>query len=191
MRENRSKGLLSFIDNLTNDIKDELSRKEQQFWNNLSDAQRSALHGLATDETIIIKPADEGGKLVIMNWDDYEKECLSQLENTDFYDKLQSDPNPNYRIEIDRVIDDLEHHDFITEFESQKMKEGNCTPCFYGLPKIHKQYSTFPPLRPICSGYNTCTVKISELIDHCLKPTAQRSSSYVKHYRFYFETPSK
>ena len=83
VRENRSKGLLSFIDNLTNDIKHELSRK--QFWSNLSDAQRSALHGLATDEAIIIKPADKGGKLVIINRDDYEKECLSQLENTDFY----------------------------------------------------------------------------------------------------------
>ena len=77
VRENRSKGLLSFIDNLTNDIKHELSRKEQQFWNNLSDAQRSALHGLATDETIIIKPADKGGKLVIMN----------RAESTNLYHK--------------------------------------------------------------------------------------------------------
>ena len=79
-----------------------------------------------------------------MNPDDYEKECLSQLENTDFCEELQSDPNPDYRIEIDRVIDDLKHHDFITEFESQKMKEGNHTLCFYGLPKTDKQYSTFP-----------------------------------------------
>ena len=60
------------------------------------------------------------------------------------------------------------------------MKEGNRTPCFYGLPKIHKQYSTFPPLRPICSGYNACTVKISKFVDHHLKPIARRSSSYVK-----------
>ena len=42
------------------------------------------------------------------------------------------------KIEIDRVIDDLKHHDLITDFESQKMKEGNRTPCFCGLPKIHK-----------------------------------------------------
>ena len=60
------------------------------------------------------------------------------------------------------------------------MREGNRTPYFYGLPKIHKQYSTFPPLRPICSDYNACTVKISEFVDHYLKPIAQRSSSYVK-----------
>ena len=135
------------------------------------------MHGLATDETIIIKPVDKGGKLVI-NRDDYEKECLSLLENADFYEELQSDPNPDYRIEIDRVIDDLKHHDLITEFESQKMK-GCGTPCFHGLPKILKQYSTFPPLRPISSGYNACTVRISEFVDHCLKPIAQRSLSYM------------
>ena len=64
-------------------MKHELSRKEQQFWNNLSDAQRSALHGLATDETIIIKPAGKGGKLVVTNRDDYEKSvCLSLKTQT-------------------------------------------------------------------------------------------------------------
>ena len=60
------------------------------------------------------------------------------------------------------------------------MKEGTRTPRFYGLPKIHKQYSDFPPLRPICSGYNSCTVRISEFVDNYLKPIAQQSSSYVK-----------
>ena len=60
------------------------------------------------------------------------------------------------------------------------MKEGNPTPCFYGLPKIHKQYLTVSLLRPICSGYNACTVRISEFDDHYLKPIVQRSSSSVK-----------
>ena len=70
--------------------------------------------------------------------------------------------------------------DLITDFESAKMKEGTRTPRFNGLPKIHKQYSDFPPLRPICSGYNSCTVRISEFVDNYLKPIAQQSSSYVK-----------
>ena len=45
--------------------------------------------------------------------------------------------------EIDRVIDGLKHYDFITEFESQKMKEGNSTPCFYGLREdLEPDFST-------------------------------------------------
>ena len=40
-----------------------------------------------------------------------------------------------------------------------------CTPAFYGLPKIHKEYENFPSLRPIVAGYNSVTVKLSEYID--------------------------
>ena len=65
-------------------------------------------------------------------------------------------------------------------FESEKMKEGNRMLCFYGLPKLHNPFSTFPSLRPICSGSNSCTVRISEFAEHFLKPIAQRSFSYVK-----------
>ena len=60
------------------------------------------------------------------------------------------------------------------------MKGGNRTRCFDGLPKLHNPFSTFPSLRPICSGSNSCTVLISEFADHFLKPIAQKSFSYVK-----------
>ena len=55
------------------------------------------------------------------------------------------------------------------------MKDGVRTPCFYGLPKIHKDFDSFPPLRPICSGINSCTAKISEFVDVFLKPAADTS----------------
>ena len=55
-----------------------------------------------------------------------------------------------------------------------------------GLPismdcrKYTKNTSLFPPLRPICSGFNSCTAKISEFIDAYLKPLAQNTSSFIK-----------
>ena len=60
------------------------------------------------------------------------------------------------------------------------MEEGTRTPSFYGLPKIHKDFDSFKPLRPICSGFNSCTVKISEFVDVFLKPAAQQNPSYIK-----------
>ena len=71
--------------------------------------------------------------------------------------KLQSDTNHDYRIEIHRVIYDLKQHDLITEFESQKTKEGNRTPCFMDYQKY-----------------------INSIFNNNLKPTAQRASSFVK-----------
>ena len=74
----------------------------------------------------------------------------------------------------------------LPQIESTKMKEGTRTPRFYDLPKIHKQYSDFPPFRSICSDYNSCTVRISEFVDKYLKPIAQQSSSYVKDTTAFF-----
>ena len=48
---------------------------------------------------------------------------------------------------------------------------------FYLLPKIHK---TNCPGRPVISGCNTPTEKISAFVDQQLKPLVPQISSYVK-----------
>ena len=135
---------------------------------------------MANDASIIIKPADKGGAIVIMNSNDYNEACLKSLLNTDFYEELPNDANPEYKAKINDKIDDLLSKELINDFEASNLKQGSRTPHFYGLPKIHKEYITFPLLRPICSGFNSCTAKISEFIDAYLKPLAQNTSSYIK-----------
>ena len=68
----------------------------------------------------------------------------------------------------------------IIEIEDIKLREGTRTPCFYGLPKMHKQSNTLPPLRPICNEYNSCTAKVSEWVDSFIKPVAMKTNSYIK-----------
>ena len=115
-----------------------------------------------------------------MNSNDYSEACLNSLLNTDFYEELPNDANPEYKAKINDKIDDLLSKELINDFEASNLKQGSRTPHFYGLPKMHKEYITFPPLRPICSGFNSCTAKISEFIDAYLKPLAQNTSSYIK-----------
>ena len=67
VKENRSNGLTSFIDNITRDIKHLLHANERKYWNNLTNDQRSALLRLSGDKNVVIKPADKGGALVIMD----------------------------------------------------------------------------------------------------------------------------
>ena len=132
------------------------------------------------DGSIIIKPADKGGAIVIMDTDKYKSECLKTLSDSVFYEELPSDLNPSYRQAIDETIDNLLSDQIIDEFEAEQMKDGVRTPCFYGLPKIQKDFDSFPPLRPICSGINSCTAKISEFVDVFLRPAAQQNPSYVR-----------
>ena len=51
---------------------------------------------------------------------------------------------------------------------------------FYGLPKIHKTFTDFPPLRPIVSGFNSCTSRLSEYLDTFLKYQAKKGKSYLR-----------
>ena len=115
-----------------------------------------------------------------MNTDDYVyiKSCLNSLSDPNFYEELPADPNPKYRTDLNEKIDDLLSSNIINE--SSKLQDGSRTPYFYGLPKIHKKFDRFPPLRPICSGFNSCTSKLSEFVDAFLKPLAQQSPSYIK-----------
>ena len=61
------------------------------------------------------------------------------------------------------------------------------TPIFYGLPKIHKHFKTFPPLRPIVSHINSCTRKLSEFLDSFLKRQAQLVSSFVRDTKHFLQ----
>ena len=88
--------------------------------------------------------------------------------------------NPKCRADLNEKINDLLSSNIANEFEASKLQDGSRTPYFYGLPKIHKRFDQFPPLRPICSGFNSCTSKLFEFVDVFLKPLAQQSPSYIK-----------
>ena len=58
VREGRSVGLVNFIENSLHDFRQHLTRKSNKHFNNLTNKQRDAINSLSTDETIVIKPAD-------------------------------------------------------------------------------------------------------------------------------------
>ena len=98
VKYNRSEGLLKFIENITNDLKSNLKKNERHFWNNLSNDQRKALLYLSNDDSVIIKPADKGGAIIIMDTDKYESECLKTLSDPVYIyisRKVTVNTNPN------------------------------------------------------------------------------------------------
>ena len=59
---------------------------------NLTNEEREALKDLSSNEKITVKPADKGGKVVVMDTDAYTAACENDLSNTDFYSQLYEDP---------------------------------------------------------------------------------------------------
>ena len=59
---------------------------------------------LAKDPTIVIKPSDKCGSIVVMNTADYEQACLAQLTNPTHYVELPKDPTNNYIQQVAEAV---------------------------------------------------------------------------------------
>ena len=156
--------------------------KKYKFTPNLSPEELEALKQLRNDNTIVIKKADKGSTVVIMNRDDYIAEVERQLNDTKFYEKLDENPQEQFRKDIDEVLTNIE----ISESTRENISPSGSgrIPIFYVLPKIHKTLDSALPLgypgRPIVSGCGSLTENISSYVDSILKPHMESLPSYVK-----------
>ena len=146
---------------------------------NLSEAEKLALKELDSNPDIVIKPADKGGKIVVLDRDAYINEAIRQLSNSKFYKKLTYNPIQTLILEISTFITYLRGQNLIDNdtFSFLHPNTNSRTPVSYMLPKIHKQNT---PGRPIISGCGSPTANLSIYLDHYLKPIVQQIPSYIK-----------
>ena len=113
------------------------------------------------------------------------------IEN--FYEKLDANPTLIYTDEVKQKVDDMLKNNYITKQEYNYLTENlenPRTPLFYGLPKIHKIFDLFPPLRPLFSGFDSCTSNLSKFVDSFLKFQAQKCKSYIGDTKDFLIKPS-
>lgn len=154
---------------------------------NLSKNKCVVLHQLVNNKNIIIKPADKGSKVVIMDKQQYAFEAHRQLSNTQYYKHITSTIHTDSRIKITDIISSLYYNKFITA--KQHFLYGPDEPharLFYLLPKIHKDAATWtvpnmiPPGRPIVSDCDSTTYNVARYTDHYLSPLSSLHPSYIK-----------
>ncbi|KAJ1194362.1 hypothetical protein NDU88_003651, partial [Pleurodeles waltl] len=176
------------IDSFCNKVTSELYHMEEQYlsghksipWHNITLAEKQALISLGTYNDIIIKEADKGGNIVIMDRADYISELDRQVSDRSAYLKLTSNPMPEVNRCILRKLQTYLDQDLISDMEFKYLYNNTPTsPCIYILPKIHKP-GTFPPGRPIISGIGSPTEKLSEYIDIFLQPFVRNLPSYIR-----------
>ena len=147
---------------------------------NLSRSERKAITELKCNTDIVIKPADKGGATVILNRTDYIAEATKQLQDQKYYKELTVDLTEEHnRIVVDYITKLCEegeiHGDTLDYLTISKPRTAQ----LYLLPKIHKGTKP-PPGRPVVSANECPTERISELVDHFLKPDIRRIRSYIK-----------
>ncbi|XP_074641212.1 uncharacterized protein LOC141898959 [Tubulanus polymorphus] len=139
---------------------------------------RLALQELRKLKTIKISKADKGGKIVILDLDNYNVKMQSLLDNPGVYKKLKSNPLPRMQANFNRSLSDI-----IKRFPSAKETLNKfhsrlpSLPYIYGLPKIHKDNV---PLRPIVSNCNSPTYRLSKFLAKQLSPVLDIRYRYGK-----------
>lgn len=155
---------------------------------NLEIEERLALKQLQTNKHIVIKPADKGNAIVIMDREQYLWEGLRQVNSSEHYTKLQNPIYPHTGSQVKTILDNLVKDGFINKKQREYLL-GSDTPRprrLYLLPKIHKDKAKWskpgeiPPGRPIVSDCSSETYHIAEFIEYYLNPISQKHPSFLK-----------
>ena len=124
-----------------------------------------AMRDLKNNPNIKILPADKGGKVVVMDQQEYLIKAHRLLSDKGTYEKLLQDPfeqhNKNVRAKMRQHLKNHEGGETI-----KKLSRENPTGAyFYGVPKTHKDGT---PLRPVVSTCGTITWPLARWLSRSL-----------------------
>ncbi|CAF1097900.1 unnamed protein product [Rotaria magnacalcarata] len=125
----------------------------------------------------IIRVTDKSGIFHIGSTVDYDEKIEKYQAKTNAYIQLSSDPLMNTFYKVVSLLNNLRIKQQITQWQHTKMmpdKNKIQLAYLYFIPKPHK---TGTPLRPIVSGMNAPTTKISRMLDRLIRPLFDQ---YVK-----------
>ena len=164
---------------------------------NLNHEERGAITSLTKHTDLVIKEADKGAAVVLMDSDYYKEKIMHMLNDRDFYKHI---PHNIDKTTIRKIKETLNHYQdcftkkeisYLTNFEYK-------TSLFYGLPKVHKsaiiikaiediisEYINVPhptdlKMRPIVAGPACPTHRLSHVLDIVLQPLQKFIPSYIK-----------
>ena len=107
---------------------------------NLTNNEIQVLNRLRSNDNLIIKPADKGGAIVLIDKQDYINEGLRQLNNPQFYREVRRDPTTKTATDISKFLSNLKEKKLLPPHHINFLTPKNCrTSLFYLLPKKEKQ----------------------------------------------------
>uniref|UniRef100_A0A8C5M571 Reverse transcriptase domain-containing protein n=1 Tax=Leptobrachium leishanense TaxID=445787 RepID=A0A8C5M571_9ANUR len=147
---------------------------------NVSKLVREAIRKLSNDPSIVIRQADKGGAIVILNYSQYAQEMHSQLMDRTTYTPLPKDPTADIVSKFERSLRRGLLAVYIDEDLFQYLlKPYPRTPVIYGIPKIHK-HLTSPPSRPIVSAVGGVIEPIAKWLDFLFKDPVKGIPTCIK-----------
>ena len=165
---------------------------------NLTYGERHALTDLKNDDSIVIKKADKGNVIVVLEKSFYKDKMLLVLNNDNLFKEHTKNIDSRMFLKVKRLASKFYSLNVLTLKERQYITNFNPTTAnFYGVPKIHKS-ETIKEAVNSCSGpyvhiktddvkfrgitgcINSPTSRLSELVNILLKPFITKVPSDIK-----------
>ncbi|MCG7879960.1 MAG: hypothetical protein N0C90_27085, partial [Candidatus Thiodiazotropha endolucinida] len=173
--EGRDESLDLYIELVKNDVVSNLKRRGQL---NLSKVENDAFYELLHNDDIIIRPADKGSGIVVMDSGMYMQSLQDEVEKNNSYRKTDTDLSKTSLKNVKKVVNRIYRQGYIPKEMQQYLVPRYSGPGkLKGNPKLHKEKA---PLRTIVSGLNTATERIAELAEHELSEFVESSPSNLR-----------
>ncbi|CAJ0930511.1 unnamed protein product [Ranitomeya imitator] len=173
----------TYVDFVKQDVKRVLESIEQghiHVKQNLTRDEHLALVSLKNNRQLIIKPADKGGSIVVLDRDYYMQEIRTQLSDLKTYRPVSSNPTFDIARDIKGFIaHHLQEGSIDEKLGDYLFNQHPVLPVFYTLPKIHKHPSR-PPGRPIVASTNSLLSPLAITLEKILSPLVPRIKSFLK-----------
>ena len=174
----------NYIELTKNNINNHLPIITTRFSSNITEKEKAAIKSFKQKKNeIIIKPADKNLGVVILNTEDYITECVNLLSDSNTYKPASNYPKKEIKKLINNTV--ISFKSQLSQFSKRLYQfllsePDHCRiPQFYGIPKIHKEFSNIPPVRPIISQCSSLLNPTARFIDHVLQPLAQSYPDYL------------
>ncbi len=192
-RKGRNNTLDTYITFLENFPTEQVQRQIT----NLKPSEQRGLGKLMNRKDIIIKEADNGGAVVIMDKDYYKGKIEQLLLDTSQYKDVEENRDKKVSEKISQFAEKYKDHLDKSEYKylvNHPWRSSN----FYGLPKVHKskqiseavetsnksyihlEHPQDLTFRPIVGGPECPTQRLSNLLDKILKPLCKNVKSNIR-----------
>ena len=147
--------------------------------------ERKSVKQLASDESIVVLPAEKGRATVVLEWKDYDTNMKVLLNDRNTYKPLVKDPTGTLEGKINSILLDLRQKGRLSDETYHHLcSSAGSVSRLSGLPKIHKPDT---PLRPIVSFLSSPTYKLSKFLASLVKPVVGQTVHHVRNSQQFAE----
>lgn len=126
------------------------------------------------ENKVLIKNCDKNAGICCLTIEQYDEMVMEHLNDNSKYINMNKNEVKRIQTKCIKEMKDLKQFPIqLLKKDLIQVKDARF-PKFHVLPKIHKRQGDRVPGRPICPGFDSCTLKLNKIIDKILEPVGSK-----------------